>query len=276
MLTVELDTETASSTPSIPRFQILGRIAVSTAPGPPTVLTGRKIGTVLAALVTRANTVVPVDHLVDEVWGDRPPRRTVASVHVYVSQLRRLMGQTAGHAGPLITRSPGYMMRIAPGELDLDVYRDLVGLGRSQFGAEFFTESSITFQRALDLAGAGSMRELGRGPALTGLSAWLEESRLECLDLKIQADLALGRHRQLISTLYYLVAEYPLHECFYQYLMQALHLCHRRAEALEVYHVLRSRLVGEIGIEPCAPVRSLQQAILLSDLKPEMAEGSPR
>jgi DNA-binding SARP family transcriptional activator len=264
MTTLNLDQVVAR--PASPaRFQILSRIAVAPVGGYPTVLTGRKIGTVMAALVTKANAIVSVDKLVDEVWGDHPPRRTVASLHVYVSQLRRLMGQSSGRSGPLITRAPGYMLLVGPGELDLDIYRELIDLGRSQFGAGLLAESSVTLQQALDLLGAGSARELGRGPVLTGLSAWLEESRLECIDLKVQADLALGRHRQLISGLYSLVSEYPLHESFYQYLMKALNQSNRRAEALAVYRGLRSRLVNELGIEPCDPVRSLQLAILKAE-----------
>ncbi|HEY6794788.1 MAG TPA: AfsR/SARP family transcriptional regulator [Kineosporiaceae bacterium] len=268
-MTLDLDPATVCLS-SVPRFQILRRIAASPVGGYPTVLTGRKVGTVLAVLVARRNTVVSVDQLVDEVWGDRPPSRTVASLHVYVSQLRRLIGQSSGRTGPLITRSPGYMMVIEPGELDLDIYRDLVELGRSQFSAELLGQSSITFERALSMLGPGSTCEFGPGPALSGLSAWLEESRLECLDLKLQADLALGRHRQLISTLYSLVSEYPLHESFYQYLMRALNLCGRRAEALSVYRSLRSRLITELGIEPCDEVRLLHVAILKAEKAGEL------
>ncbi|HEY6798650.1 MAG TPA: AfsR/SARP family transcriptional regulator [Kineosporiaceae bacterium] len=246
------------------RFQIIGPISVTTSGGYPTLLTGRKVGAVLVTLAVRANLVTPLDTLVAEVWGDRPPRRTVASVQVYISQLRRLMGQRTATTGPLITTAPGYLLRVGPGDLDSEIFRDLLEAGRAQLAAGLLSEAGETLQRALDMAGNGPWTQIGHGPLLREFASWLERSRIECLDLLVQVAFARGRHAEQISHLYALVSEHPLHESFAWYLMESLRRSNRRAEALRVFDTYRTRLAREFGLEPGPDLTWLRNWILES------------
>ncbi|WP_269724421.1 AfsR/SARP family transcriptional regulator [Pseudofrankia inefficax] len=221
-----------------------------------------KVETLLTVLLIRNNQVVSTSQLISEIWDERPPRRATAAVHVYISNLRKLLGDSGGGpAGPIVTRPPGYLLRLDSEQLDLTVFQRLVRQGRQSMSESRFEDAARTFDEALALW-RGPIPLSSDGPVMTAFSVGVEEARLECVELRVEANLRLGRHRAAISDLYGLVNEHPLHEAFYGQLMRALYLSRRRADALEVYHQLREVLRRELGLEPGAALRELQRAVL--------------
>jgi DNA-binding SARP family transcriptional activator len=227
-------------------------------------LGGTKQRALLALLLLNANGVVARARLVDELWGDDPPETAVASVQVYVSRLRKLLP-----AGALLTRAPGYLLAVEPDAVDLKRFERLTAAARD---AEPASASRLL----------GEALALWRGPPLADLGeetfAWaerrrLEERRLAALEQRIDADLALGRHAEVISELQALVVDEPLRESLRGLEMLALYRAGRQAEALAVYQDARAALVDELGLEPSESLRELEQAILRHDplLEPPVA-----
>src|SRR5262245_32659285 len=250
-------------------FRILGPLEVS-GTGGEVPLGGPKPRALLAVLLLHGNEVVPTDRLIDELWGEDAPDDAAAALRVNVSRLRKALPQ-----GVLTTRSPGYLVRIGPDELDLHRFERLVAEGRSLLARGLAADASERLRDALSL---------WRGPALADFAyesfaqaaiARLEEIRLAAVELRIDADLALGRHGELVGELEALVAEHPLRERLRMYLMTALYRSDRQAEALEAYHDARRALVDTLGIEPSAALRDLERAILRHDPALE-APAAPR
>jgi SARP family transcriptional regulator, regulator of embCAB operon len=246
------------------RYQALGTVCVVN--GDDVLSIGaRKVETLLTTLLIRANQVVTNDQLIGELWGEDPPRRALAALHVYVSQLRKFLGVGKRGESPVVTRSPGYLIRVGDDDLDLDVFRKLVMLGREHMRAKQYEDASATFARALDLWRGPALGDAREGAMAKGFATWLEELRLECVEMLVEADFMLGRHRELVGLLYTLVAEHPLHEAFYRQLMLALYRSDRQGDALQVYRRARDKLAAELAIEPCRALRDLHTAILQAD-----------
>jgi len=210
----------------------------------------------LAVLLLQRDEVVSVDRLVDELWGERPPATAAKNVQVYVSHLRRALGD-----GVLDTQAPGYVLRLEPGRLDAERFRMLMEEARRHEPAQ----ASERLGQAL---------ALWRGPPLADFSydsfaqdeiRRLEELRLSALEDRIEADLALGRHEDVLPELETLARENPLREHLQGLLMLALYRCGRQAEALEAYRALRGRLVDELGLDPGPELQQLERAILEHD-----------
>jgi DNA-binding SARP family transcriptional activator len=222
----------------------------------------------LAVLLLHANQVVSTDRLIDDLWGEAPPATAAKSVHVYVSGLRRALA--ANGAGDttedrLLTHGRGYMIRVEAGELDLQVFEDSLAEAREALAA------GLPAKAAEVLRGAGA---LWRGPALADFTyepfaqpeiARLEELRMSALEERIEADLELGRHGELVGELEALVGEHPLRERFWRQLMTALYRSGRQGDALEAYQRARHELVEELGLEPSQELKLLQEAILRHD-----------
>ena len=246
-------------------FQLLGPLDVVER-GRSLLLGGRKQRALLAVLLLHANEVVSRERLIDELWGGAPPATVAKSVHVYVSRLRKQLGEDR-----LFTRAPGYMLRVEHAELDADRFEGLVA-----------EATLLGPQRALEL-----LREalaLWRGPAFGELAyerfaqpevARLEELRLVALERRLDADLACGHHADVVGELEALVAEYPLREGLQGRLMLALYRCGRQAEALAAFATARSTLVDELGIEPGRGLRELHQGILMQDRGLDLAAPRP-
>lgn len=236
-------------------FGILGPLEVSET-GQPLDLGGAKQRALLAVLLLNANQVVSTDRLIDALWAKRPPETAAKALQVYVSQLRKTFG-----AGRLLTRAPGYLVQLAEGELDLDRFEALV----------------LEAREAEPISAAAKLHEalaLWRGPPLAEFSyeafaeteiRRLDERRLACLEERISADLAIGRHAELVGELEALVEHEPLRERLRSQLMLALYRSGRHAEALETYQQFRRTLVDQLGIEPGKHLRELEQAILQQD-----------
>jgi DNA-binding SARP family transcriptional activator len=210
----------------------------------------------LAVLLLNANQVVSKDILVDSLWGDEPPGTSSKAIQVYVSQLRSVLGKKR-----LETKAPGYLLRVHDHELDLHRFEALRERAKQ---ADSETASALLHEALA----------LWRGPPLGEFAydgfarleiARLEELRLACLEERIEADLALGRHSDLVGEIEGLVAEHPLRERLRAQLMLALYRSGRQAEALEAYQDARQVLVGELGIQPGKSLRELEKAILQQD-----------
>ena len=240
-------------------FRILGPLEVWDGGGEVS-LGGPKPRALLAVLLLHANEVVPTDRLIDELWGEDSPEDAAAALRVNVSRLRKALAQDV-----LTTRAPGYVIRVEPDELDLHRFERLVDEGRSLLARGLASDASERLRDAL---------ALWRGPALADFAyesfaqaaiARLEEIRLAALELRIDADLALGRHDELVGELEALVAEHPLRERLRMYLMTALYRSGRQAEALDAYQEARRALVDELGIDPSPALQELERAILRQD-----------
>jgi len=246
------------------RYAVLGPLRITDESGE-IVFTARKMEIFLAILLIRANQVVSLSQVITELWGDNPPRRATASVHVYVSNLRKMLTRSAGSDSPILTRHPGYMLLMGSDELDLHMFQREVNQGRRHLREGRFEQASQCLARGLELWRGPAFNEYRDGPIVGGFVGWLEEARLECIELLIDADLAAGRHREVIGRLLSLVAEYPLREFFHHRLMLALYRSGRQAEALETYRSVRAMLDQDLGLEPGRDLRDLHRSILLAD-----------
>jgi DNA-binding SARP family transcriptional activator len=217
-------------------------------------LGGMKRRAAVAALLLHPNRVVASDQLIDLVWGDDPPPAALGSLQNHVLRLRRELGDR------LVTRPPGYLLRVEPGELDLDRFRGLVEEAR--VGEP--REAAALLHDALALWRGDPLADLA-GEPVGAAAAHLAELRLEALENRIDADLALGRHAKLVPELDALVAEQPFRERLRGQLMLALYRSGRQADALEAYSAARVALVEELGAEPGAQLQELQRAILRQD-----------
>lgn len=228
--------------------------------GAPVELTARRPRALLVALLLRANEVVAVDALADALWDGRPPASAASVLRVYVSQLRRVLGDAR-----IVTRHPGYLLVVEDGELDAARFESLLAEARTALD-----EGGARLARAL----YGQALELWRGDALIGLAdngdahaeaSRLDELRLVCLEGRLAADLELGRHADVLPELEQLVASHPLREGLRGQLMLGLYRAGRQADALATYRDGREALVGELGIEPSAELRALERRILEQD-----------
>jgi DNA-binding SARP family transcriptional activator len=236
-------------------FRLLGPLEVHEE-GRVVPLGAAKQRSLLGVLLLHANEMVSVDRLVDELWGERPPARSTKLVQGYVSELRKRLG-----ADRVVTRRPGYLVRVERSELDSVEFERLVARARS----ERPEEAARRLREAL---------ALWRGPALAdvtleGFAAReaerLNELRFAALLDRIEADLTLGRHAELVGELEALIAEHPLRERLRGQMMLALYRAGRQAEALQVYREARRMLTEELAIDPSVELQSLEKAILNQD-----------
>jgi DNA-binding SARP family transcriptional activator len=240
--------------------------------GQPVALGGAKQRALLAVLLLHAGEVVSTDRLIDELWGDEPPATAPHTVQVFVSRLRKALGDGGA---VLATSPPGYAIRPEPDALDLERFERLVARGRAALTGGDADAASSSLREALGL---------WRGPPLADFSyeafaqaaiVRLEELRLSALADRIDADLALGRHHEVIGELESLVAAHPLQERLRGQLMLGLYRSGRQADALEAYQEARRVLVDELGIEPGPALQRLERAILQHDEELELPRRTP-
>jgi len=242
------------------RYGILGPLQVVVG-GQPDAPTAPKVRALLAALLVRADHVVSVDELVAELWGDVPPRRATAALHVYVSQLRRFLAEHG--RSPVRTCAPGYVLELGEDGSDARVLELLLHRGRADLRAQRHAAAAEAFGAGLALFRGPIDRTEG---AIAGrFASWARETRLECAEQLVVCRFALGRHQETIGLLSELVVEFPLHEPLHEQLMLAYYRCGRRVEGLAAYRATRRRLSEELGLEPSASLRSLHQAMLVED-----------
>ncbi|MEV4517965.1 AfsR/SARP family transcriptional regulator [Dactylosporangium sp. NPDC049525] len=254
------------------RISLLGTLEVNDAsaltPGRrPVQITAAKPRQVLAMLAANADTMVSMDQLIDELWPDSPPSTVKTIVQTYVYQLRKLFGEASrskNGTGLLTTRPGGYMLTVPRDKVDIFQFQHLMGRGRTALRMGDPARAAELLRQSLALWRGPVLADVNLGPNLEGLSVYLEEQRLEAISERIEADLANNRHGELVGELRRLVSTHRLHESFYIRLMEALHRCGRRGEALTVYQHLRGVLDQELGLEPSFEAQRLQQEILNS------------
>ncbi len=252
-------------------FRILGPLEVSD--GERLLrLTGAKQGALLALLLLHANEVVSSDRLIDELWGELPETGANA-LQARVSKLRKSLAPVAGEI--LLTRAPGYLLEVGPGELDVERFERLAGEGRRALAQGDAAGAATTLREALALWRGPTLADFAYEPFAQGEIARLEEARLACHEERLEADLALGRHGELVGELESLVTAHPLRERLRGQLMLALYRSGRQAEALAAYQETRRILVEELGIEPSPPLRELHAAILNQDAALESRIEAP-
>nr|WP_231628364.1 AfsR/SARP family transcriptional regulator [Streptomyces sp. Z38] len=230
---------------------------------------------VLALLALHADQVVTVGTLTEELWGAAPPRSARPTLQTYILQLREhiacaLRQGEGGGAGQrcakdvLLTVPGGYLLKGGQGASDLRDFERLAGLGYRAMDAGDYAGAAARLSEALELWTGPALADVHAGIHLATEIRRLEESRLCALDQRIEADLRLGRHRELLAELTVLVSRYPTHESLCGQYMLALHRSGRRGEALNAYRQLRARLVRSLGLEPSAALAKLQRSILVS------------
>ena len=223
-------------------------------------LTARRPRALLVALLLRPNEVVPVDALTDALWSGHPPASVASVLRVYVSQLRRAIGNER-----IVTKHPGYALVVEDGELDATRFESLLADARAAHDRGGARRARTLYDRAL---------ELWRGDALAGLAdegvahaeaSRLEDLRLVCIEGRLAADLELGRHADVLPELEQLVSTHPLREGLRAQLMLGLYRAGRQADALAAYRDGRDALVDELGLEPSGELRALERRILEQD-----------
>ncbi|MEU8975181.1 AfsR/SARP family transcriptional regulator [Streptomyces monashensis] len=231
---------------------------------------------VLALLALRADQVVPVGVLAEELWGAKPPRSARATLQTYILQLRELItaalengtgddtGQRRLAKDVLLTVPAGYLLKGDDGTSDVREFERLAGSGYRAMDAEDYPRAARLLREALGLWTGPALADVRTGPHLQTEANRLAESRLCALDQRVEADLRLGRHRELLAELTVLVNQYPTHESLCGQFMLALYRSGRRGEALDAYQRLRSTLVRTMGLEPSSALGKLQRSILMS------------
>ena len=252
-------------------FRVLGSLEVVDRDGR-LVLGAPKQRALLAVLLLRRGEPVSSDRLIDEVWGDQPPATATKLVHGYVSSLRKVLGD-----GLLLTEGRGYVLRVLPGQLDVDRFEALVARGREALeGGDPLTAASV-LRDALAVWRGPALADFAYEPFAQAEIARLEESRLAALEDRVDADLASGEQARLVGELEGLVREHPLRERLRAQLMLALYRSGRQADALQAYQDARRELLDGLGLEPGGALQELERAILAHDPGVDLPAGhAPR
>jgi YVTN family beta-propeller protein len=238
-------------------FRVLGALEVREDGDRPIPLGAGKQRAALAILLLHANEVVGTERLIDELWGESPPRAARKALQVYVTHLRKALGSER-----IRTRAPGYVLELAPDELDLHRFERLVEEGRDLRANGDPAGATAALREALALWKGQPLADFTFEPFAQTEIPRLEEQRLEALEERIDAELALGHGSELVAELEALVAKHPYRERLRGQLMLALYRAGRQADALAAYQEARKLLVEELGVEPSPALQRLEGAIL--------------
>jgi predicted ATPase/DNA-binding SARP family transcriptional activator len=249
-------------------FRILGPVQVMHA-GSELPLGGPRHRKLLAVLLLHADEVVPVGRLVDALWGESPPRSARDMLHVRVSELRAALraGRPDGsdRAAGLLARDGGYLLQLADDGLDARTFERLAAAGARALGVGDHDRAQASLTDALSLWHGPALAEFADEPFATAAVTRLEGLRVQARENRLTAELALGRHADLVAELETLTASYPLRERFWFQLMLALYRAGRQSEALATYRAARDVLTGQLGVEPGTDLRKLHAAVLRQD-----------
>ena len=240
-------------------FGVLGPVQVATASGTVELASGKQVALLACLLVARGE-VVSRDRLIDALWGERPPAAAVNALQVHVHGLRRRLGPAR-----IEREGPGYRLRLGSGELDVERFELLVARGRSELAGGEAGVAESSFREALGLWRGHAYEDVRYEAFVQAEVRRLEELRLAALEDRVEADLALGRHRDLVPELEALVSEHEGRERLCGQLMLALYRSDRQAEALDVFQRARQAMRDHLGLEPGPALQELQRAILEQD-----------
>src|SRR5687767_594791 len=240
-------------------FRILGPLEVTDGERPVSI-GGARQRAVLAILLLHRGQVVSVDRLVDDLWGEQAPGTATKTLQVYISRLRKELGQSV-----VLTRGGGYVLDIDADRLDAERFERLTGDGRDALERGDARRAGDLLREALGLWRGPPLGDLAYEPFAQSHVGRLDELRLVALEQRIEADLALGEHAALIPELETLVREHPARERLRAQLILALYRSGRQADALASYRDARRALIAELGIEPGRELQELERAILAQD-----------
>jgi DNA-binding SARP family transcriptional activator len=267
----------AATVGGLVEFGLLGPLVVRSGGCGVSVSAGKQ-RVLLAALLLRANQVVPSADLAAAIWEGHPPETARVTLQNYVKRLRQALGP-AGYER-IVTRPAGYLIEVGPGELDVAGFGELQAAGRAAARAGAWDTASAQFAAALALWRGRPLADVPSQVLAVAEVPRLAGMRLDAVEARIDADLHLGRHREVIAELQSLAAAEPLRERLHELLMLALYRSGQQAAALAAYRQARRHLVEEIGIEPGPGLRDLNQKILRSDpaldLPPPVVAAVPR
>ncbi|MFH0243035.1 BTAD domain-containing putative transcriptional regulator [Streptomyces sp. HK10] len=248
-------------------IKVLGPLAVVER-GVSVVPSAAKPRQILALLALRADHVVTVPTLMEEIWGEDVPRSAATTLQTYILQLRRRIAMALeGDPGRkakdvLVTQHGGYLLQVRPGQVDVHGFERLAASGRAAYDAGDDRAASEMLGRALKMWHGPALVDVRAGGVLELEVLRMEEDRMAALEHRIDADLRLGRHTELVSELRVLAARHPMHENLCAQLMVALHRSGNSWRAVEAYQRLRGTLVDELGMEPSPKLQRLHHAVL--------------
>ena len=245
-------------------FRVLGPLAVRIG-GRAVAAGGPKQRALLALLLLSANRVVARQRLIGELFAEQSVNSADHALRNHVSRLRKVLGAAGADEPRLVARTPGYLLRVEPGELDLEHFERLVGAGREALAGGDAAGAAESFRVAESLWQGRPLADLELEPFARVEIDRLEELRLAAVEARVDAELALGRHSGLVSELEALAREHPYRERFRAQLMLALYRSGRQAEGLEVYRRTRTVLNDELGLDPGVELQELERAILVQD-----------
>ncbi|MET9503585.1 BTAD domain-containing putative transcriptional regulator [Streptomyces sp. NPDC006622] len=223
----------------------------------------------LGLLMVRLNQVVPVPQLIEELWGDRPPRRPTAALHTYISHIRRALSSGAGPEGPSMLvryQAPGYVLALDPGQVDAYRFESLLLQARRDLAARDHRMAQDRLGAALELWRGTAYLDLVDYAPMAEESARLEQARLTAVELHAEASLTLGENDAVVARLHPEAQRYPTRECLIAYLMTALYRLGRQADALRLFERTRAQLAEELGVDAGADLQRIHAAILRQEL----------
>lgn len=243
------------------RLYLLGPLELHDARGTRIEVPGHMQRVLLATLAVRTGHVVSAERLIGELWGERPPANVANALQAHIRRLRKLVEAACGELDRIVTRPPGYLLNLWPGETDAAEFVELVGSAKAISATE--PERAIPRLRAaLGLWRGPALEGCVTGDVCAGEAVVLEEHRLTAFEALYDACLRAGRHAEVIGELEETSAAYPMRERFYDQLMVALHRSDRQSDAISVYDRARRRLLRELGVEPGPALRARMQTIL--------------
>jgi DNA-binding SARP family transcriptional activator len=247
-------------------FRILGPLE-ALAEGRDVAPAGTKQRALLALLLLHANETLPVERLIDELWGEDPPPTAARTVQAHVSRLRKALRAGGGKSADalIVTREHGYQLRLDPERLDSHRFERLLAEGRSELAMGDPKRAAAALEQALSLWRGTPLVDLVDEPFVQREAGRLEDLRVVGMEDLGEAKLALGRHGELVGRLEALIGEHPYRERLRAQLMLALYRCERQADALQAYQDARRTLIEELGIEPGERLRELERAVLAQD-----------
>ncbi|MFI6291473.1 AfsR/SARP family transcriptional regulator [Nonomuraea sp. NPDC050790] len=253
------------------RVEVLGPVRAYGDGGAPIDVGGARVRALLARLTLAGGEVVPVDTLVDGLWGERPPRESVRALHALVYRLRRALG--GGEAVELA--SGGYRLRLGEDDVDARRFEELARRGRGELAAGAGGRAAALLGEALALWRGDALADVLDMPFAGTAAARLEELRAGAAEDWFEAELLLGHHGEILAELEAAASAHPLRERLAVLRMRALHAAGRQAQALAVYEDVRRTLAEELGIDPSQELRATHLALLRGSL-PRKADSLPR
>jgi DNA-binding SARP family transcriptional activator/pimeloyl-ACP methyl ester carboxylesterase len=239
------------------RVRLLGPVEIEADDGGCLVLGAAKERSLVAALALAGGTVVSTDALIWSLWGEDPPAAARKTLQTYVWNLRQALGTAR-----VVTDPVGYRLRIEPDDVDVHRFRSLIRAGDEALRAGDPSAARLRLGEALDLWRDEPFTGVAQHTGLAAEAVRLQQERLSALEARLAADLAAGRHAEVVGELELLVAQHPFRERLWAHLMVALYRCGRQADALDAYQRVRRLLVDELGLEPGGELRRLEAAVL--------------